>query len=268
MDAETVASLADRLIAAELRRTPIELPSVEYPGMTLDDGYEVQRTIVAKKVARGARVIGRKLAFTNRQNQMLFGVHEPVYGVLLEGGVHAADTPIDATALIQPLIECELVFMMRRRLGGPGATAADVVDATEGVMPALEIADSRLRDWIGRATAADMVADSCSNAGLVVGGKLHPVRHVDLRDTRVVAKRNGEVVATASTGAVMGNPAEAVAWLANKLAEAGLALEEGEMVLSGAVIGALPVAPGDILRATFCGGLGSVGVTLDGRGDA
>jgi 2-keto-4-pentenoate hydratase len=268
VDARTIDTLADRLIAAETSRTPIELPSVEYPTMTLDDGYRVQRAIVAKKVARGARVVGKKIAFTSRPNQALFGIHEPAYGFLLDSGVHASDTTIESDAFIQPIIECELVFVMRRRLGGPGITGADVLRATEGAMPALEIADSRLRNWIGRAKASDIVADSCGNAGLVVGGTLHAPQHVDLRDTTVVAEKNGEIIATAATGAVMGNPAEAVAWLVNKLAESELALEEGELVLSGAVIGALPVVPGDVLRAVFGGGLGPIGVTLTERATA
>jgi 2-keto-4-pentenoate hydratase len=262
MDAQSIDVLADRLLAAELSRTPIELPSVEHPTMTLGDGYEVQRAVVAKKAARGARVVGKKLAFTNRSNQALFGVHEPAYGFLLDTGVLPANTSVDGAALIQPLIECELVFVMRRSLRGPGATVDDVVNATEGVMPALELADSRLRDWIGRAKASDIVADSCGNAGIVVGAELHSLRHVDLHDIVVVAEKNGEVIATANSSAVMGNPAAAVAWLVNKLAEAGLALEAGELVMSGAVIGALPVAPGDVLRATFGGGLGPIEVTL------
>ena len=266
MDAVIIDTLADRLIRAEMSRTPVELPSVEYPTMTVDDGYQVQRAIVAKKVARGARVVGKKLAFTSRHNQELFGVHEPAYGFLLDSGVQTPDTPVESAALIQPLIECELVFVMRRRLTGPGATVPDVLRATEGIMPALEIADSRLRDWIGRARASDIVADSCGNAGIVTGGELHALQHVDLRDTAVVAEKNGAVIATAVTGVVMGNPAAAVAWLVNKLAESELSLEEGELVLSGAVIGALPVAAGDVLEATFGGGLGSVGLRLTARG--
>jgi len=130
-------------------------------------------------------------------------------------------------------------------------------------MPALEIADSRLRDWIGRATAPDIVADSCGNAGIVLGTELCSLRHLDRRDIPVRAERNGEMVAAATTSAVMGDPAAAVAWLVNTLAEAALALEEGELVMSGAVIGALPVAPGDVVRASFGAGMGSIGLTFE-----
>ena len=260
MDTAAIEALADRLMGAEMTRVPIEAPSVEHPEMTSADGYRVQRTITARKVTRGARVTGKKLAFTGRGNQERFGVREPAYGYLLDVGVHAERVPVDAATLIQPIVECEIAFVMRRRLAGPGVTVVDVLRATEGIMPSLEIADSRIRDWIGRAKAPDIIADSCGNAGIVVGGGLHPLRDFDLRYTGVVAEKNGKIIATAAVAAVMGNPAQAVAWLVNALAEVDLALEEGELVLGGAVIGAVPMVAGDVLSAGFGGGLGSVSV--------
>jgi 2-keto-4-pentenoate hydratase len=259
MDARLIDTLADRLIAAEATRQPLEVPSLEYPDMTAAHGYQVQRTIIAKKVARGARVVGKKVGLTSRANQQVFGVHEPVYGQLLDSGVYAENTPVQMASLIQPVLECEITFVMRRRLAGPGVTVPDVLRATEGIMPSLEISDSRLRDWIGRAKLPDILADSCGTAGIIVGGELHALHHFDLRYTGMVLEKNGEIIATAATGAVMGNPAQAVAWLVNKLAEVDLALEEGEMVLSGALTGAVRVAAGDVFKATFGGGLGPVG---------
>lgn len=260
MDTRTIAALADRLLAAELTRTPIEVPSLEYPGMTAEDGYQVQRAIIARKVAQGARVIGKKVGLTSRANQEVFGVHEPVYGQLLDRGVHAETIPVETAALIQPIIECEITFVMRRRLAGPGVTVPDVLRASEGIMPSLEIGDSRMRNWIGRARLPDILADSCGNSGLIVGGELHSLQHFDLRYTGMVLEKNGEIIATAATGAVMGNPAESIAWLANTLADVELALEEGELVLSGALTGAVRMAAGDVLKAIFGGGLGPVGV--------
>jgi 2-keto-4-pentenoate hydratase len=102
------------LLAAEMTRIPIEVPSLTHPDMTAEDGYHVQRTIIAKKVARGARVVGKKIGLTSRANQEVFGVHEPVCGQLLDTGVHTENTPVDTVALIQPIIECELTFVMRR----------------------------------------------------------------------------------------------------------------------------------------------------------
>jgi 2-keto-4-pentenoate hydratase len=136
----------------------------------------------------------------------------------------------------------------------------DVLRATDGIMPSVELGDSRMRNWIGRATAADILADSCGSSGMIMGGEMHSVRQFDLRYTGMVVEKNGDIIATAASGAVMGNPAQAVAWLANKLAEFELALEEGELVLSGALSGAVHMQAGDILKATFGSGLGAVGV--------
>jgi 2-keto-4-pentenoate hydratase len=205
-------------------------------------------------------VVGKKIGLTSRANQEVFGVHEPVYGQLLDTGVHPENTPVVTERLIQPIIECEITFVMRRRLTGPGVTVPDVIRATDGIMPSLEIGDSRIRDWIGRAKVADILADSCATAGIIVGGELHSLQAFDLRYTGMVVEKNGEIIATGATGAVMGNPAQAVAWLVNKLAELELALEEGELVLSGALTGAVRMTAGDVLKATFGGGLGAVGV--------
>ncbi len=260
MDEQRISELATQLIRAEDTQTPIEVPSITYPDMTVEDGYRIQRAIIAAKVARGDRVVGKKNGLTSRANQDVFGVHEPVYGQLLASGVHPEQTPVDTAGLIQPIIECEVTFVMRRRLEGPGVTAPDVIRATEGIMPSVELGDSRMRDWIGRATAADILADSCGGVGIIVGGELHSIRDFDLRYTGMMVEKNGDLIDTGAMGAVMGNPAQSVAWLANKLAEFELSLEEGELVLSGALTGAVKMQAGDILKATFGGGLGGVGV--------
>ena len=260
LDARTISELADCLLAAEETRTPIEVPSITYPGMIVVDGYAVQRAIIARKVARGDRVVGKKVGLTSKANQDVFNVHEPVYGQLLASGVHPEHMPVHTARLIQPIIECEITFVMRRRLAGPGVTVPDVIRATEGIMPSLELGDARMRAWIGRAQASDIVADSCGSAGLIVGGEIHTLKNFDLRYTGMVVEKNGEILSTGAIGAVLGNPAQAVAWLTNKLAEVELALEEGDVVLSGALTGAVQMTAGDILTATFGGGLGAVAV--------
>ena len=259
MDAQTIEALADRLIAAEESRTPVEVLTVERPDMTVEDGYRVQLAIAARKTAAGDRVVGKKIGLTSRANQEVFGVHEPVCGQLMGQGVYLEGTPIDTAALIQPIIECEITFVMARRIEGPGVTVPQVLRATEGLMPSLELGDSRMRDWIGRATVADILADSCGTAGIIVGGELHSARGFDMRYTGMVVEKDGDVIATGAAGAVMGNPAQSVAWLANKLAELELAIEEGDMVLAGALTGAVRMAPGEAIKATFGGGLGAVG---------
>lgn len=262
MDAQTIETLADRLIAAEERREPVEVLTIDHPDLTVTDGYRVQFAIAAKKVARGDRIVGKKIGLTSRANQEVFGVHEPVCGQLMGEGVYMEGTPVDTASLIQPIIECEITFVMGRRIEGPGVTVPQVLRGTEGIMPSLELGDSRMRDWIGRAKVADILADSCGTAGIIVGGELRSVKNFDMRYTGMVVEKNGDIIATGAAGAVMGNPAQSVAWLANKLAEFDLAIEEGDVVLAGALTGAVRMAPGDVLKATFGGGLGPVGVSF------
>ena len=262
MDAQTIEALADRLIAAQESGEPIEVLTIDHPDLTVADGYRVQLAIADKKVARGDRIVGKKIGLTSRANQEVFGVHEPVCGQLMGQGVYMEGTPVDTASLIQPIIECEITFVMGRRIEGPGVTVPQVLRGTEGIMPSLELGDSRMRDWIGRAKVADILADSCGTAGIIVGGELHSARNFDMRYTGMVVEKNGDIIATGAAGAVMGNPAQSVAWLANKLAEFGLAIEEGDMVLAGALTGAVRMAPGDVLKATFGGGLGPVGVSF------
>lgn len=260
MDAQTIEALAERLMAAEDGREPVEVLSIDQPDLTVEDGYRIQLAIAARKRARGDRVVGKKIGLTSRANQEVFGVHEPVCGQLMGRGVYMEGTPVDTAALIQPIIECEITFVMGRRIEGPGVSVPQVLRSTEGIMPSLELGDSRMRNWIGRAKVQDILADSCGTAGIIVGGELHSVRNFDMRYTGMVVEKDGDVIATGAAGAVMGNPAQAVAWLANKLAEFELAIEEGDMVLAGALTGAVRMAPGEAIRATFGGGLGAVGV--------
>src|SRR5262245_11621981 len=195
MDARTISELADCLLAAEETRTPIEVPSITYPGMTVADGYAVQRAIIARKVARGDRVVGKKVGLTSKANQDVFNVHEPVYGQLLASGVHPEHTPVPTARLIQPIIECEITFVMRRRLAGPGVTVPDVIRATEGIMPSLELGDSRMRAWIGRAKAPDILADSCGTAGIIVGGERHYIINFDMCSTVICGETYGVIFA-------------------------------------------------------------------------
>jgi len=148
-----------------------------------------------------------------------------------------------------------LAFILKEDLEGPGVTIADVYRATEFVVPAFEIVDSRIRDW--KIKLADTVADNASSARLVLGSRMEPVRDVDLRLIGMLLEKNGEAVNSGVGAEVWGNPAAAVAWLANKLSEFGLALEAGEIILSGALTAAVPAEAGDVFTVSFHG-LGSL----------
>ena len=159
--------------------------------------------------------------------------------------------------LIQPKAEGEIAFVLKKTLKGPGISSADVLAATEGVMACFEIVDSRIHDW--KIKIQDTVADNASCGVFVLGDRLVDPRDVDLNTCGMVLEKNGDIVATGAGAAALGAPANAVAWLANTLGRLGIALEAGEVVMSGSLAIMVPVAAGDNLRVTI-GGIGSCSV--------
>jgi 2-keto-4-pentenoate hydratase len=249
MDENRMKILAEMLLTAEKNRKPI-LPLTESdPGITVDEAYRIQLQVIEMKKSSGQVVVGKKIGITSRAMQTMLGVNEPDYGQILDGMVVMEGEQIRAADLIQPRIEGELAFILKEDLKGPGVTLADVIRCSEGVIPALEIIDSRIADW--KIKLPDTVADNASSARIVLGGKVTPILGLDLRTVGMVLEKNGEVVATATGAAVFGNPAQAVAWLANKLAGYGITLRKGEVILSGSLTAAMPVSSGDFVRADF-----------------
>lgn len=240
---------AERLLQAEETRVPVEPLTSAWPEIDIPTAYQIQLRVVEQKRARGHRVVGMKIGLTSKAMQDLLGVHEPDYGHLLDDMVVPNGQTIPVGRLLQPRCEGEIAFLLKRDLVGPGVTVAEVLSATEALMPALEIVDSRVRDW--RIKIQDTIADNASSALLVLGDRLTPVHGLDLRLVGMVLEKNGQVMATGAGAAVLGHPAAAVAWLANKLGEFGVVLKAGEIVLSGALTAALPIAAGDAFRAEF-----------------
>jgi 2-keto-4-pentenoate hydratase len=255
MDESRMKTLADMLLAAEMSRKPI-LPLTESNrGITVDEAYRVQLHIMEMKKSAGQVVVGKKIGITSRAMQAMLGVNEPDYGHILDGMVVAEGETIRTADLIQPRIEGEIAFVLKEDLEGPGVTLADVIRSSAGVIPALEVIDSRIMEW--KIKLPDTVADNASSARIVLGGKITLVLGLDLRTVGMVLEKNGEIAATAAGAAVLGHPAQAVAWLANKLAVYKIPLSKGEVILSGSLTAAVPVAAGDFIRADF-GLLGDV----------
>jgi 2-keto-4-pentenoate hydratase len=250
---------ARRLTEAERDRRPIKPLTQTFEGLDIPAAYAVQRLVIADRVAGGAKVRGHKVGLTAGVMREQFGVSEPDYGVLLDDMFLLEGTEIPAGSLLAPRVEPELAFVLDRPLSGPGVTVADVLRATAFVAPSLEIIDSRIQDW--EITVYDSIADNASSARVVLGGTATDIGDIDPRLLGVVLRRNGEIAETGATGAALGNPVSAVAWLANKLGEFDVTLEEGAVVLPGSCTRALPVSPGDHVRADF-GQIGSVGVVF------
>ncbi|MGR3935737.1 2-keto-4-pentenoate hydratase [Streptomyces sp. BRA346] len=229
------------------------------PGLELADAYAVQQDNIARRLAAGATVVGHKVGLTAVAMQQLLGVDEPDFGHLLDDMVHPDGGSVPAARYCAPRIEPEICFRFAEPLRGPGVTVEDVLAATEAVAPALEIVDSRIRDW--KITLADTVADNASSAGLVHGAWTPLAEAPDLAAVVAELVVDGERIASGSGSEVLGHPAAAVAWLANTLAEFGTALEPGHLVLPGTMTGAPFVSAGQRIEARFSG-LGPVSVTF------
>lgn len=257
MDEKVIADLAAQFIAAEDQHAPLEPISARYPDLSAEDAYRVQQALIERRVRRGEKVVGKKIGATNEAVQRKFGLTSPLYGYLFASQQVPSGGTIALAQLIQPRLECEVAFRLKQDLAGPGITAVEVLAATQAVMASFEIPDARTRDW--NLGMREFIADNGASARFVLGERQLPVPAVDLANLTVVLKRNGEQIAEASSAAVMGNPANAVAWLANKLTEHGSRLHAGEIVMSGTVTPLFPIAAGDTFEALF-DQLGSVSV--------
>jgi 2-oxo-3-hexenedioate decarboxylase len=245
--------LADDLLRAIRERTPIAPLTSEYPDLTVEEAYRIQDLVVE---ALGGRTAA-KLGLTSKAKQEQMHVDSPLFGWLPPGSQLGDGEPLVVADLIQPRVEPEIAFGLGRDLAGP-ATIAQVLAATERVVPALEILDSRFEGY--SFTLPDVIADNASAARYMVGGPGAEVDGIDLRLTGCVFEKNGEVVATAAGAAVLDHPAGAVAWFAGEVAARGGQLEAGTTVLAGALTAAVAVLPGDVVRATF-DRIGTVEVT-------
>jgi 2-keto-4-pentenoate hydratase len=247
------------LAEAERTRTPVPPLTLTYPTIDAGAAYDIQLMNVNERVEAGAAVRGHKVGLTSVAMQDMLGVHEPDFGHLLNDMfVHDGQT-VQADAYIQPKVEIEIAFVLCRSLGGGGITTADVLRATEFVLPSIEIIDSRIADW--KISLADTIADNASSGSVVLGGRATKLDGLDLRHTGAILERSGHIMETGVGAAVLGNPVIAVAWLANKLHESAINLEEGDVVLAGSCTRAIDVFPGDVIRAEFAH-LGAVSVAF------
>lgn len=255
LDRETVESIAAELAAAHATRTPIPLLTRRHPGMTVEDAYAVQGVWATKMIESGRRVAGHKIGLTSRAMQAATGISEPDYGVIFDDAVFDSGSVIPHDRYSSVRVEVELAFVLGADIGGGRTTLFDVLGATEYVVPALEILDSRI-EMEGR-TIVDTISDNAALGAVVVGG--NPVRPdtTDLRWVSALLYRNEAVEETGVAAAVLGHPAKGVAWLADKLARHGTVLRAGELVLAGSFTRPVWIEQGDTIHADF-GPLGAV----------
>lgn len=257
MQAELIQRLGDELYDALKGCHTLAPLTTRHADITIDDAYAIQQRMLARRLAAGEKVVGKKIGVTSKAVMDMLGVFQPDFGWLTDGMVYNEGEAVPAASLIQPKAEGEIAFVLKKTLKGPGVTAAEVLAATEGVMACFEIVDSRIRDW--KIRIQDTVADNASCGVFVLGDRLVDPREVDLGTCGMVLEKNGEIVATGAGAAALGHPANAVAWLANTLGALDIALEAGEVVLSGSLAAMVPVKAGDNLRVTI-GGIGGCSV--------
>ena len=258
---ETVNQLAAELHQAERSRVQVRHFSQRFPGMTIDDGYAIQRAWLALKLAEGRVVKGRKIGLTSRAMQQSSMIDEPDHAPLLDDMFFAQGSDIPFQRFIAPRVEVELAFVLGKPLRGPGVTLFDVLSATEVVTPAVEIIDARIeqfdRDTKAPRKVFDTIADFAANAGIVIGGR--PVRpmDVDLRWVAALLHKNGVIEESGVAAAVLNHPANGVAWLANRLAPYDEQLNAGDVVLGGSFTRPTLAAAGDTFHVDY-GPLGSI----------
>lgn len=252
---DIIVALARQLYDARKTRTQLRQFSSQYPQMTIDDGYAIQREWVSLEVADGRCVKGRKIGLTSRAMQLSSQISEPDFAPLMDDMFFEQGSELPTERFIAPRVEVELAFILGRPLKGPGVTLFDVLSATDYVTPAVEIIDSRIEQF-DRETKAprkvfDTISDFAANAGIVLGGR--PVRPdaVDLRWVGAMLFKNGVVEETGLGAGVLNHPATGVAWLANKIAAHGEGLEAGQVILAGSFTRPTPAAAGDSFHVDY-----------------
>lgn len=251
--------LAARLFDAERDREPCDALTATHPETTIDDAYAIQGINLDRKIAAGARLVGRKIGLTSRAVQEWLGVDEPDFGGLLSSMAVPNGGEVAASRLLQPRVEGELVFVLKRDLRGPGITPHEVIGAIDFVLPSIEIIDSRVKDWKFR--IQDTIADNASSGLFVTGSRPASLGSIDTRYIGLTLRKNGRAVSTGAGAACLGDPIAAVVWLANRLGSLDTTLEAGQVILSGALGPVVPVIAGDTVTVDI-GRLGTTTVSF------
>ena len=256
-----IAKAAAAIHAAETKRRQARAITLEHPDMSLDDAYRIQAQWMAIKQSEGREIRGYKIGLTSRAMQLAMHIDEPDYGTLLDDMFFADGAVIDAGKFTDPRIEVELAFILKDRLAGENVTIADVLDATDYVVPALELIAARTyrvdpdSGYVRR--IQDTIADNAAGAGVIMGEQPIKPGNMDLRWCGALLYRNGVVEETGLAAGVLDHPANGIAWIAKRFAPHGIALEPGQVLLSGSFTRPVIAGPGDVFRADY-GNLGSI----------
>ncbi|MFJ7826967.1 2-keto-4-pentenoate hydratase [Psychrobacillus sp. NPDC096623] len=254
-----IESHAKHLASSWRNREGVQPLTALDPELSIDDAYYVQLHTIQEYVENGQKITGKKIGLTSKAMQDMLGVGEPDYGHLTDAMEVKNGGEISFKRVLQPKVEGELAFILKEDLVGPNVTSLDVLQATDVIVPALEIVDSRVKDW--KITLADTVADNASSGLYLLGGTPKKITEIDIKQIGMALYKNNELQNTGVGAAALGDPVNCVAWLANKLAKYDITLKAGEVILSGALSAAVEAKPGDHFRAKFAE-LGEVSVSF------
>ena len=249
LDHATIEKLAIHLESAELEARDVLKITDDHPQMDWEDAYAIQDAIRARKEARGNKTVGLKAGLTSFAKMKQMGVDVPCFGFVSDYMSRPDGGEIKMSEMIHPKVEAEICVVTKAALKGPGCHVGAVMAAIDFVLPAVEIIDSRYRDF--KFDLKSVVADNTSASRFVIGGRSRNVEELDLRTLGVVLEKNGQVVAMAAGAAVLGHPAAAIAMMANHLGARGQEIPAGTFIMTGGVTEAIPVAAGDNILVRF-----------------
>ncbi|MCY9695480.1 2-keto-4-pentenoate hydratase [Paenibacillus alginolyticus] len=258
MTVMNVKSLAIHLNQAEYEKREVTSIQAEHPEMTVGDAYKIQEELVGLKLQEGHRIIGPKMGLTSRAKMKQMNVEEPIYGYVFDYMV-VPDKTLYLNELIHPKVEAEIAFILGKDIEGPNVTIEQVIEATEYVAPALEIIDSRYKDF--KFTLPDVIADNASSSKVFMGSTFKRPQELELDLVGVTLSINGEIKELGASAAVLGHPAESLVLLARMLSRKGLKLKAGQVILTGGITGAVMLSDGDVVQAKW-DGLGSIEFTV------
>ncbi len=261
MEKKKIKQYGDDLFAALRSCEVIEPITDREPEMSIEDAYAISTRLLDNRLESGEKVIGKKIGVTSKAVQNMLGVHQPDFGYLTDQMVYETGQTIPISEkMIQPRAEGEIAFVLKKDLTGPGVTAADVLRATDFVVPCFEIVDSRVRDW--KIKIQDTIADNASCGYFALGHQAISPRKLDLTTVGMVLEKNGEIVATGAGAAALGSPLTCVAWLANTLGKFEIPLQAGDVILSGSLVPLIPIKPGDHMTV-HVGGMGNASLCFE-----
>jgi 2-oxo-hept-3-ene-1,7-dioate hydratase len=260
-----IQTAAEKLYEAECNRVQIRALTLANPNMDLDDAYAVQKAWVDRKIADGRNVTGYKVGLTSRAMQLAMKIDSPDFGVLLNDMAIENGGKIRAADYTDPRIEVEFAFVMKKSLFGEDVTVDQVIDATDWVVPALELIAARsfrVDPETGYSrTVVDTIADNAASAGYILGDHKIDPANVDLRWAGAMLILNDEVEETGLAGGVMGHPAHGVRWVCKRFARHGIGLEPGQIILAGSFTRPVVLKAGDRILADY-GPFGTIKVNI------